>query len=279
MVNKKIFVLIILIFLILPGIVFAQGIIKGKGDIVIKQNEEVRGDIRLGEGNVTVYGRVLGNIIVLKGNINLKNNSFVGGDTITYNGKINIEEEAVVLGRKIEFIRESDREINIPQIFLTGQGFLLKIVIALLIFLISFLFNAFIKKVISETNTFLKKNFIFILLTGFLLFTIFVYNIPKEALFPFGKVLYLIYLLSIIILVAVGIPSLVNFLGESFLKIFKTEIEDNLIKDLVLSIVGTAIILVLIIIPIIGNIFLGVFCSISFGLTLFYSLYKIFKSQ
>ncbi len=277
--NKKIFVLIILIFLILPGIVFAQGIIKGKGDIVIKQNEEVRGDIRLGEGNVTVYGRVLGNIIVLKGNINLKNNSFVGGDTITYNGKINIEEEAVVLGRKIEFIRESDREINIPQIFLTGQGFLLKIVLALFIFLISFLFNAFIKKVISETNAFLKKNFIFILLTGILLFTIFVYNIPKEALFPFGKVLYLIYLLSIIILVSVGIPSLVNFLGESFSKIFKTEIEDNLIKDLVLSIVGTTIILVLIIIPIIGNIFLGVFCSTSFGLTLFYSLYKIFKSQ
>lgn len=279
MVNRKIFVMIILIFLLLPGIVFAQGIIKGKGDIVIKQNEEVRGDIRLGEGNVTVYGRVLGNIIVLKGNINLKNNSFVGGDTITYNGKINIEEGAVVLGRKIEFIRESDREINIPQIFLSGQGFLFKIVIALFIFLISFIFNAFLKKVILETNAFLKKNFIFILLTGVLLFTIFVYNIPKEALFPFGKVLYLIYLLSIITLVAVGIPSLVNFLGESFLKIFKVEIEDNLIKDLILSLIGTSIILVLIIIPIIGNIFLGIFCSLSFGLTLFYSLYKIFKFQ
>ncbi|MCX8095487.1 MAG: polymer-forming cytoskeletal protein [Caldisericia bacterium] len=277
--NNKIFIIFILIFLLLPGTLLAQGIIKGKGDIIVKQNEEIRGDIRLGEGNVTVYGRVLGNIIVLKGNINLKNSSFVRGDIITYNGKINIDDGAIILGRKIEFIREGESEINIPQIFLSGQGFLLKIVIALFIFLISFIFNAFLKNFVSKTFAFLKNNFLIVLFTGILLFTIFIYNIPKEALFPFGKILYLLYLFSIIVFIAIGIPSIVNFLGESFLKIFKTEIEDNLIKDLVLSLIGTAIILVFIIIPIIGNILLGIICSISFGLTFFYSLYKIFKSQ
>lgn len=279
MVNKKIFLLFILIILFLPGTILAQGIIKGKGDIVIKPNEEIRGDIRLGEGNVTVYGRVLGNIIVLKGNINLKSKSFVKGDVITYNGRIEIEEGAIILGRKIEFIRERDIEVNLPQILLSGQGFLLKIIIALFIFIITFLFNAIFKNFVIERDSFLKKNFLLILFIGILLFTIFVYNIPKEALILFGKVLYLLYILSMIFFILTGIPSVVNYIGENFIKIFKISIEDKLVKDLVLSLIGTSIVLILIIIPILGNIFLGIISSLSFGLTFTYSFYKIFKSQ
>lgn len=277
--NKKIFIFIILIFLLLPGTILAQGIIKGKGDIVIKQNEEIRGDIRVGQGNVTVYGRVLGNIIVLKGNINLKSSSYVRGDTITYNGRINIEEGAVVLGRKIEFIREEEGEINIPQLLMVGQGFLLKIVIALIIFLISFIFNAFLKNFVSKESSFLKNNFLLTLLLGIVLFSIFIYNIPKDAIFLFGRSIYLLYLISIVTFVILGVPSIVNFLGEKILKAIKVDIEDNLIKDLILSLIGTAIILILIIIPIIGNIFLGLISSLSFGLTFLYSIYTIFKTQ
>jgi len=57
----KKFLILILLFLIIsiPNLVNAQGIVKGNGDIVIKSNEEVRGDVRLGNGNVTVYGKYL----------------------------------------------------------------------------------------------------------------------------------------------------------------------------------------------------------------------------
>lgn len=279
MVNKKIFFLIILIFLLIPGTLLAQGIIKGKGDIVIKQNEEIRGDIRLGQGNVTVYGRVLGSIVVLKGNIILKKTSFVTGDVITYNGRIEIEEGAAIFGRKIEFIKDGDIETNLSEILISIRGFLLKIVLALIIFLISFLFNAFLKSFVTERENFLKNNFLFILLIGIIMFTIFVYNIPKEAIFLFGKVLYLLYILALISFVLIGIPSLINYIGKNLIKIFKLTIDDNLVKDLVISLIGTTIVLILIMIPIIGNIILGLISSISFGLTFIYSLYKIFKFQ
>ncbi|MBC7195175.1 MAG: polymer-forming cytoskeletal protein [Caldisericia bacterium] len=277
--NKKLLIFIFIFLFLVPGTIFAQGIIKSKGDIVIKQNEEIRGDIRVGDGNVTVYGRVLGNIIVLKGNINLKTNSFIKGDVITYNGKINIEEGAVVLGRKIEIIREDEKELNIPALLISGHGVILKFVITLFIFLVSFIFITLFKKFTQESYLFFKSNYIFIFFIGAILFTIFIYNIPKEAIFPFGRFLYILYIFSLIILISLGVPSIVYLFGELFFKIFKIEINDSFIKDLLVSIIGTVIILILIIIPLLGNLFLGILASLSFGLSLLFFIYKIFKSQ
>jgi cytoskeletal protein CcmA (bactofilin family) len=279
MVNKKYLILIFIALLIIPGTIFAQGIIKGRGDIVIKNNEEVRGDIRIGDGNVTIYGRVLGNVIVLKGNINLMKNSYVRGDVITYNGRINIEEGAVVLGRKIEVIRESEKEFNIPAILISGREFLLKILISLIIFLISFIFLTLFKNISTTTYSFLKSNLISIFLIGSLIFTIFIYNIPKEAIFPFGRSLYLLYIISITLMILFGIPSIVKLLGEFLLKIFKVDIQDFLLKDFLISILGTVVILILIIIPLIGNFILGFLAALSFGLSFLFFIFKIFKSQ
>jgi cytoskeletal protein CcmA (bactofilin family) len=279
MVNKKYLILIFIALLIIPGTIFAQGIIKGRGDIIIKQNEEVRGDIRIGDGNVTIYGRVLGNVIVLKGNINLMKNSYVRGDVITYNGRINIEEGAVVLGRKIEVIRESEKEFNIPAILISGREFLLKILISLIIFLISFIFLTLFKNISTTTYSFLKSNLISNFLIGSLIFTIFIYNIPKEAIFPFGRSLYLLYIISITLMILFGIPSIVKLLGEFLLKIFKVDIQDFLLKDFLISILGTVVILILIIIPLIGNFILGFLAALSFGLSFLFFIFKIFKSQ
>jgi cytoskeletal protein CcmA (bactofilin family) len=279
MVNKKYLILIFIALLIIPGTIFAQGIIKGRGDIVIKQNEEVRGDIRIGDGNVTIYGRVLGNVIVLKGNINLMKNSYVRGDVITYNGRINIEEGAVVLGRKIEFIREKEQEFNIPAILISGREFLLKIVLTLLIFLISFIFLTLFKNFSDNAYSFLKSNIISIFLLGSIIFTIFIYNIPKEAVAPFGRSLYFIYFISIVLLILFGIPPVVKLLGEFLLKMFKFDIQDFLLKDFLISILGTVVILILIIIPLIGNFILGLFAAIFFGQSFLFLIYKIFKSQ
>ncbi len=277
--NKKLLILIFILLFFVPGKLFAQGIIKSKGDIVIKQNEEVRGDIRVGDGNVTVHGKVLGNIIVLKGNINLKTNSFVRGDVITYNGKINIDEGAVVLGRKIEIIRENEEELNIPAFLVSGHGVIVKFIITLFIFLISFILMTLFKKFTQESYLFFKSNYIFIFFIGALLFTIFIYNIPKEAIFPFGRFLYILYAFSLISLVLLGVPSIVYFFGETFFKIFKIDIEDSFIKDLLISILGTVIILILLVFPILGNLILGILTSLSFGLSFLFFIYKIFKSQ
>jgi len=70
---------------------------------------------------------------------------------ITYNGRIIMDDEAIVIGRRIEFPPEESTEnsnnLNIPPIFLSNEGLLLKIVIVLLIAIFSLLFLILFEKV------------------------------------------------------------------------------------------------------------------------------------
>lgn len=280
---KKYLILIFLIlFILLPGIVYAQGIIKGSGDIVIKANEEVRGDIRVGNGNVTVYGKVYGNIIVLKGNINLKDKSYVRGDIITYNGRIFMDDEAIVVGRRIEFPPKETTEdnigLNLPPLFLSNEGLLLKIVIILIITIFSLLYLILFEKSFMNILNFVNKNLLYIIPLSVLIFALSIFIMPKEAIFPFGKSIYLIYIITLIILGLCGISILVNKLGILILNFFKKDLQDNIGIRILSTIIGILFIFILIILPRIGFIFLGFIASISFGITFLYLIEKIFKS-
>jgi hypothetical protein len=280
---KKYLILIFLIlFILLPEIVNAQGIIKGKGDIVIKANEEVRGDIRVGNGNVTVYGKVYGNIIVLKGNINLKDKSYVMGDIITYNGRIFMDDEAVVVGRRIEFppkeTTEDNTGLNLPPLFLSNEGLLLKIVIILIITIFSLLYLILFEKSFMNILNYVSKNLLYIIPLSVLIFALSIFIMPKEAIFPFGKSIYLIYIITLIILGLCGISILTNKLGNLILKFFKKDLQDNIGIRILSTIIGILFIFILIILPKIGFIFLGFIASISFGITFLYLIEKIFKS-
>jgi len=280
----KKFLILILLFLIIsiPNLVNAQGIVKGNGDIVIKSNEEVRGDVRLGNGNVTVYGKVFGNIIVLKGNINLKEKSYVRGDVITYNGRIIMDDEAVVVGRRIEFPPEESTEnsnnLNIPPIFLSNEGLLLKIVIVLLIAIFSLLFLILFEKSFINISSYFVKNILYIIPLSVIFFTLSLFIIPKEAIFPFGRSIYVIYIITLIILGFCGISVVVNKLGNYILKIFKKDLQDNIGERILSTIIGILVVFIFIILPKVGFLFLTIFASISFGITFLYLIEKIFKS-
>ncbi len=280
----KKFLILILLFLIIsiPNLVNAQGIVKGNGDIVIKSNEEVRGDVRLGNGNVTVYGKVFGNIIVLKGDINLKEKSYVRGDVITYNGRIIMDDEAIVIGRRIEFPPEESTEnsnnLNIPPIFLSNEGLLLKIVIILLIAIFSLLFLILFEKSFINISSYFVKNILYIIPLSVIIFTLSLFIIPKEAIFPFGRSIYVIYIITLIILGFCGISVVVNKLGNYILKIFKKDLQDNIGERILSTIIGILVVFIFIILPKVGFLFLTIFASISFGITFLYLIEKIFKS-
>lgn len=280
----KKFLILILLFLIIsiPNLVNAQGIVKGNGDIVIKSNEEVRGDVRLGNGNVTVYGKVFGNIIVLKGDINLKEKSYVRGDVITYNGRIIMDDEAIVIGRRIEFPPEESTEnsnnLNIPPIFLSNEGLLLKIVIVLLIAIFSLLFLILFEKSFINISSYFVKNILYIIPLSVIIFTLSLFIIPKEAIFPFGRSIYVIYIITLIILGFCGISVVVNKLGNYILKIFKKDLQDNIGERILSTIIGILVVFIFIILPKVGFLFLTIFASISFGITFLYLIEKIFKS-
>jgi len=280
----KKFLILILLFLIIsiPNLVNAQGIVKGNGDIVIKSNEEIRGDVRLGNGNVTVYGKVLGNIIVLKGNINLKEKSYVRGDVITYNGRITMDDEAIVVGRRIEFPPEESSEnsnnLNIPPIFLSNEGLLLKIVIILLTAIFSLLFLILFEKTFINISSYFVKNILYIIPLSIVIFTLSLFIIPKEAIFPFGRSIYIIYIITLIILGFCGISVIVNKLGNYILKIFKKDLQDNISEKILSTIIGVLVVFIFIILPKVGFLFLTIFASISFGITFLYLIEKIFKS-
>ncbi len=280
----KKFLILILLFLIIsiPNLVNAQGIVKGNGDIVIKSNEEIRGDVRLGNGNVTVYGKVLGNIIVLKGNINLKEKSYVRGDVITYNGRITMDDEAIVVGRRIEFPPEESSEnsnnLNIPPIFLSNEGLLLKIVIILLTAIFSLLFLILFEKIFINISSYFVKNILYIIPLSIVIFTLSLFIIPKEAIFPFGRSIYIIYIITLIILGFCGISVIVNKLGNYILKIFKKDLQDNISEKILSTIIGVLVVFIFIILPKVGFLFLTIFASISFGITFLYLIEKIFKS-
>jgi len=280
----KKFLILILLFLIIsiPNLVNAQGIVKGNGDIVIKSNEEIRGDVRLGNGNVTVYGKVLGNIIVLKGNINLKEKSYVRGDVITYNGRITMDDEAIVVGRRIEFPPEesskNSNNLNIPPIFLSNEGLLLKIVIILLTAIFSLLFLILFEKTFINISSYFVKNILYIIPLSIVIFTLSLFIIPKEAIFPFGRSIYIIYIITLIILGFCGISVIVNKLGNYILKIFKKDLQDNISEKILSTIIGVLVVFIFIILPKVGFLFLTIFASISFGITFLYLIEKIFKS-
>lgn len=280
--KKYLIFIFLAIIIFLPKFVYSQGIIKGRGDIVVKSNEEIRGDIRLGNGNVTVFGKVYGNIIVLKGNITLKEESFVRGDIITYNGKILIDEEAVVLGRRIEFPPkegiEPSKGLNLPTIFLSNEGLLFKILLILLTTIFSLLFLVLFENFFMNMVKYFNNNILFIIPLSVFIFTLSTFIIPKEALFPFGRSIYFIYIFTLIFLGLCGVSIVVNKLGNSILKLFKKDLQDNIGIRILSTIIGILVIFIFIILPKIGFLFLGFIASISFGISFLYLLNGIFKS-
>ena len=279
---KKILLLVFVLLLILtPTVVSAQGIVKDGGDVVVKPDDVIRGDIKVGVGNVTVFGKVFGNISVLRGDIILKDKAFVSGNVVTLGGKIVEEGEVMIKGRKIEFPPKNNipyRKPRIPAFLLTNEGFVLKVVIILVLLIFSVMFTGLFKEGFNTFVSFSRKNLILSLPLGIIVLTLLLYFTPERVIFPFGRTLFLLYTGTIYFLILMGMSVLSYLVGEKILKLLHQEAKTNNIREIVTTLIGGLFLLLLILIPKIGIYLLSIVASLSFGVSLNYLIYKIIKS-
>lgn len=73
-----------------------------KGDTEIGKNDFIEGDLFVQDGNLTIRGKVNGNILVENGDVILTDDAEVNGDIYTTNGEIKISEGAKFTGKKYE---------------------------------------------------------------------------------------------------------------------------------------------------------------------------------
>lgn len=73
-----------------------------KGKTEIGKDDFIEGDVFVQDGDLIVYGRINGNILVENGDVILENGAEVSGDIYTTNGKIKISEKANFSGQKHE---------------------------------------------------------------------------------------------------------------------------------------------------------------------------------
>jgi len=79
-------------------------------------------------------------------------------------------------------------------------------------------------------------------------------------------------------LILMGMSTLSYLVGERVLKLLHQEAKTNNIREIVTTLIGGLLLLLLILIPKIGIYLLSIVASLSFGVSLNYLIYKIIKS-
>lgn len=74
-------------------------VVQFTGNITIKPDEIIRGNVVAMSGNIDVGGKVYGNVTAMAGNIRLRSGSLVSGNVTTIAGVIEQEDEASIGGR------------------------------------------------------------------------------------------------------------------------------------------------------------------------------------
>ena len=134
----KNWLLLLFCFLLIPNLTLASNIIRIGEDAQVAIDMEVE-DVVIINGSVEIAGRVLGNVVVIGGNINLKNTAYVNKDVICLGGQISTMTGTIVNGSKVEIggviAWKSLPFFSIMKILLIG--FLYKIGTAVILLLLS----------------------------------------------------------------------------------------------------------------------------------------------
>lgn len=91
----------ILAFIFFPSLVHADNLIRINEPAVVGQGQEYQ-ELVVINGSAKVDGRIIGNVIVLKGDAHLGTTSYIGGDVICLAGKIMSAPGAMVVGSRVE---------------------------------------------------------------------------------------------------------------------------------------------------------------------------------
>ena len=90
-----------------------------EGNTIIDKMDTVNSNVVVKAGTLTVYGRINGDVLVVGGDLRIKDNAYIGGNVKVINGEVLKDEDAVVVGyidksssRKEKTYREETKDFR-----------------------------------------------------------------------------------------------------------------------------------------------------------------------
>ncbi|MBP7055422.1 MAG: hypothetical protein KBB52_01020 [Candidatus Omnitrophica bacterium] len=248
------------------GTAFAKGedVVKFYRDVTIAQGQDVN-DVVAISGNITVFGRVGGNITALGGFVVLKPGSYVGGEIVSIGGEVIKEPGAELVGRVTTIYMPH----FIPSFatILKGGWLALWATISILV-LVGFLGLAILiialmpdhMKIVVKS---LETSFGIMLLWGLAWMILIVPIAALLAVSIIGVILIPVQILLVVLALIIGYIAAGVFIGKNILASFikKTvPIVDALLGILVLFLIGF--------IPVVGPVIKVLFLTAGYGAVL-----------
>lgn len=252
--------------------VFAATVAFAKGHDIIKINTDVEitkdmvaNDVVVIGGNITVFGKIEGNVVAVGGSVNLKPASTVGGQVVVVGGDVAKDPAAAVEGR----ITQIDMPHFMPSIttFLKGGWLALWATISLLALLgflgLAILMAALIPEHIGTAVSALEKSFVNMLLWGVFWIILIVPIAALLAISIVGIVLIPLEILLVVLALIIGYIASAIFIGKNIMLSFKKvslPFVDAILGILVLFLIGF--------VPVVGAIVKFLFVTAGFGAVL-----------
>lgn len=261
-------VIVLLVFAVSAGFAVVKGIEKDKQAVVrvgesitIPEGAEVKSAVCVG-GSITVYGRVIDDVVSVGGSVFLKDSAVVGGDVVAVGGKVLKEPGAISKGDVVEV---AVGEISPVVSFFTRGGMLKGMAIFGLLNFIGFIILAMILVALftpqlGGVSSSLEGNLLRDFLTGLLIVILFVPVIIVLAISIVGIILIPVWAIVVIGAGLFGYIAAGHLLGKEVLRAFRitgrSMMTETLIGIILLSLVG--------LIPIGGFLIKGivVFCGL-----------------
>lgn len=261
-----IFILAALVLLSLPYSAFAkaQDIVKMNTDVEISQGMVANDVVAVG-GDITVFGRVESNVVVVGGSVILKPKSYVAGQVVVVGGNLVKDPAAIIEGR----ITQIYMPHFIPSIatFLKGGWVALWVTVSVLMLLgflgLTILLVALIPEHMGTALNALERSFVAMLFWGLLWIILIVPIAVLLAISIVGIVLIPLEILLVVLALIIGYIVSAIFIGKNILTSFgKSSLPfvDAILGILILFLVG--------LVPVVGPIVKILFLVAGFGAVL-----------
>lgn len=242
----------------------AQDIVKMNTDIEISQGMVANDVVAVG-GDITVFGRVESNVVVVGGSVILKPKSYVAGQVVVVGGDLIKDPAAIIAGR----ITQIYMPHFIPSIatFLKGGWMALWATVSILMLLgfigLTILLVALIPEHMGAAVNALERSFITMLSWGILWMILIVPIAVLLAISIVGVILIPLEILLVVLALIIGYIASAIFIGKNILLSFgksSPPFIDAVLGILILFLVG--------LVPVAGPVVKVLFLTAGFGAVL-----------
>ena len=147
--------------------VFTDQIVKTGSDIVVNEDQIIREDVVAIGGNITVKGRVNGNVVAIGGWVRVTPGGMIQGDAVSIGGDIESEPGAVIRGGMINVLHLGMGHNSWPVLGLRGISLMARIVKIAVFLLLAIVTFSIAPKNVEKIKNRINQEFWISLLIGF----------------------------------------------------------------------------------------------------------------